>query len=51
MLNPIPLSLIPPNLTVYAGLYLDVQNASFLRQQLLDSNSDFEFAFIDAKTV
>ncbi|KAK5712780.1 hypothetical protein LTR15_011772 [Elasticomyces elasticus] len=30
------------------GLFLDVQNAQFLRQQLLDGNTAFEYAFLDA---
>lgn len=51
MLDSIALAHIPPTLSVYAGLYREVQNAAFLRQQLLDGNSDFEFAFIDAKSV
>lgn len=33
------------------GLFQDVRNARFLRQQLLDGNGDFEYAFIDAEVV
>lgn len=40
-----------PSTPIYACLFRDVQNASFLRQQLLDGNSDFEYAFLDAATV
>ncbi|KAF2858987.1 CGI-121-domain-containing protein [Piedraia hortae CBS 480.64] len=29
-------------------LFVNVQNAAFLRQQLLDGNPDFEYAFLDA---
>lgn len=29
-------------------LFQDVKNAPFLRQQLLDGNTDFEYAFLDA---
>lgn len=29
-------------------LFRNVQNTSFLRQQLLDGNTDFEYAFLDA---
>ena len=36
---------------VYAGLFIDVQNAAFLRQQLLEGNTAFEYAFLDAATV
>jgi len=36
---------------IYAGLFSQVTDAAFLRQQLLDGNSDFEYAFIDASTV
>jgi len=36
---------------IYAGLFSQVTNAAFLRQQLLDGNSDFEYALIDASTV
>lgn len=41
----------PSSLAVNAALYKDVQNASFLRQQLLQGNSEFEYALIDASTV
>ena len=33
------------------SLFTDVSNAGFLRQQLLDGNTEFEYAFIDASTV
>lgn len=36
---------------VHVSLFKDVKNAAFLRQQLLDGNSDFEYAFLDATTV
>lgn len=36
---------------IYAGLFRDVKNAGFLRQQLLDGNVEFEYAFLDAATV
>lgn len=32
-------------------LFKDVQNAAFLRQQLLDGNTDFEYAFLDASVL
>ena len=42
---------LPPSLAVHVAFYQDVQNASFLRQQLLQGNPEFEYAFIDAGTV
>jgi len=32
-------------------LFKDVNNASFLRQQLLEGNTDFEYAFLDASVL
>lgn len=40
-----------PNHPLYVALFKDVQNASFLRKQLLEGNSDFEYAFLDASVV
>jgi len=40
-----------PEYTIFAALYEDVENASFLRQQLLAGNTDFEYAFLDASMV
>ena len=36
---------------VYAALYERVENAYFLRQQLLAGNAEFEYAFLDASMV
>lgn len=47
----IHLAHMPPELTIFAAMYKDVQNAAFLHQQLLAGNSDFEYAFIDASMV
>lgn len=33
------------------GLFKDVKNAAFLREQLLKGNADFEYAFLDAAAV
>lgn len=33
------------------GLFKDVKNARFLRQQLLEGNTDFEYAFLDAAAI
>jgi EKC/KEOPS complex subunit CGI121/TPRKB len=51
MLETIHLAHIPPHLPIYVTLYHSVQNAAFLRQQLLAGNSEFEYAFIDANMV
>lgn len=42
---------LPPTLFIHAALYRNVQNAAFLRQQLLAGNGDFEYALIDASMV
>lgn len=36
---------------LYVALFKDVKNAPFLRQQLLDGNAEFEYAFLDAQVV
>jgi EKC/KEOPS complex subunit CGI121/TPRKB len=36
---------------VYVALFKDVTNAAFLRQQLIQGNTDFEYAFLDATSV
>lgn len=40
-----------PDYTLFATLFIDLQNAPFLRRQLLEGNRDFEYAFIDASSV
>lgn len=40
-----------PSLPVHAALYRDVQNAAFLKAQLLAGQADYEYAFIDASMV
>ncbi|OQO14959.1 hypothetical protein B0A48_00341 [Cryoendolithus antarcticus] len=40
-----------PAHTLHVGLFKDVKNATFLRQQLLDINTDFQYAFADASMV
>ncbi|KAK6434958.1 hypothetical protein LTR95_008857 [Oleoguttula sp. CCFEE 5521] len=40
-----------PAYTLHVGLYKNVENATFLRQQLLDGNTDFQYAFADATMV
>ena len=51
MLSRLELAHTPHDLSIYVGLFVEVQNADFLRQQLLGGNADFEFAFIDARLV
>jgi EKC/KEOPS complex subunit CGI121/TPRKB len=36
---------------VYAALFKDVSNTTFLRQQLIEGNAEFEYAFLDASSV
>lgn len=40
-----------PDHPLRIGVFAGVQNAAFLRQQLLDGNRDFEYAFLDASAV
>ncbi|QSS61845.1 CGI121 family protein [Histoplasma capsulatum] len=47
----IQLSHLPSNRPVHIALYRDLQNASFLREQLLAGNTEFEYASIDAATI
>jgi len=51
MAEQIHLAHMPPDLAVYLAYYQDVKNASFLRDQLLAGNAQFEYAFIDARMV
>ena len=45
------LSHLPPELSLFVAQYKDVENASFLRDQLLAGNAEFEYAFLDASMV
>jgi EKC/KEOPS complex subunit CGI121/TPRKB len=40
-----------PNSPIQVCLFNDVKNSAFLRQQLLQGNSDFEYAFLDASVL
>lgn len=42
---------LPENLFIHVALYRNVQNAPYLRQQLLTGNAAFEYALIDASMV
>jgi len=50
-LTQIHLAHLPSEISIYAALFTSVTNAPFLRQQLLDGNTAFEYAFIDAHRV
>ncbi|KAK2746728.1 hypothetical protein FQN55_005455 [Onygenales sp. PD_40] len=50
-LKTIQLAHVPPTQPVHVALYRDLQNAQFLREQLLTGNTEFEYAFIDASTI
>ena len=50
-LHSLHLAHLPSSLTLHLALYEDVKNAAFLHQQLLDGNTEFEYAFIDASVV
>ena len=45
------LSHTSPDIKILCCLYQHLENAAFLRQQLLAGNVDFEYAFIDASMV
>ncbi|TGO78828.1 hypothetical protein BELL_0052g00030 [Botrytis elliptica] len=51
LLQTIPLEHLPESHTLHIALYRNITNASFLHQQLLTGNTDFEYAFIDASVV
>jgi hypothetical protein len=36
---------------MHVALFKDVQNASYLRSQLLEANPQFDYAFLDASMV
>lgn len=42
---------LPPTQSLHAVVFQDVRNAAFLRQQLLDGNTDYEYAFLDASVL
>ena len=50
-LESIDLEHVPASHTLHIGLFRNVKNASFLHQQLLAGNTDFEYAFVDASVV
>ncbi|KAJ5338091.1 hypothetical protein N7452_004819 [Penicillium brevicompactum] len=40
-----------PSLPVHVALYRDVQNAAYLKAQLLAGQADYEYAFVDASMI
>lgn len=40
-----------PQHRLQLALFTQVRNATFLRQQLLDGNTEFEYAFLDASVI
>ncbi|KAI9845553.1 MAG: hypothetical protein M1837_004650 [Sclerophora amabilis] len=42
---------LPSDKPVHVALFRDVCNSTFLKQQLLAGNADFEYAFIDASVI
>jgi hypothetical protein len=50
-LETLPLEHLPETHKAHLAFFRNVQNASFLHEQLLARNSAFEYAFIDASVV
>jgi EKC/KEOPS complex subunit CGI121/TPRKB len=51
LLQTVRLEHLPHSHEIHIALFRDITNASFLQQQLLDGNTDFEYALIDAGVV
>lgn len=51
MVQTVHVAHMPASLALYAAVYTDVENAAFLKSQLLAGNTEFEYAFIDASMV
>ncbi|KAL8986332.1 MAG: hypothetical protein Q9205_000218 [Flavoplaca limonia] len=51
LLQSFKLDHLPEDFAVHIALYQNVRNAAFLQQQLLQGNTDFEYAFIDASAI
>lgn len=51
LLQTIQLEHLPPGYDIHIALFHSVQNAEFLQKQLLEGNTDFEYALIDATVV
>ncbi|MCJ1359450.1 MAG: hypothetical protein MMC33_009452 [Icmadophila ericetorum] len=42
---------LPVDMPIHVAHFTNVTNAGFLRQQLLDGNTNFEYAFLDASSI
>jgi len=51
MVERIQIAHIPDDLPLYIACFKDVKNASFLKQQLLAGNQEYNYSFIDAATI
>ncbi|KAL8850595.1 MAG: hypothetical protein Q9221_004465 [Calogaya cf. arnoldii] len=51
LLRTFTLDHLPEDCAVHIALYANVKNAAFLQQQLLQGNTAFEYAFIDASVI
>ncbi|KAL8934709.1 MAG: hypothetical protein Q9211_005088 [Gyalolechia sp. 1 TL-2023] len=51
LLKSLKIAHLPDDLLIHIALYDDVKNAAFLQQQLLDGNTAFEYAFLDASVL
>ncbi|KAL9025760.1 MAG: hypothetical protein Q9196_005474 [Gyalolechia fulgens] len=51
LLKSLKIAHLPDDLLIHIALYDDVKNAAFLQQQLLDGNTAFEYAFLDASVI
>ncbi|KAL8934578.1 MAG: hypothetical protein Q9216_005840 [Gyalolechia sp. 2 TL-2023] len=51
LLKTLKISHLPDDLLIHIALYENVKNTTFLQQQLLDGNTAFEYAFLDASVI
>ncbi|KAF2967939.1 hypothetical protein GQX73_g5621 [Xylaria multiplex] len=51
ILETIKLEHVPESYSVHVAVFRDVENATYLHQQLLARNADFEYALIDAGVI
>lgn len=50
-LDTMELEHLPPGYDIHVALFQNLKNAQFLQKQLLEGNTDFEYALIDAGVV
>ncbi|KUJ24562.1 CGI-121-domain-containing protein [Mollisia scopiformis] len=51
LLQTVQLEHLPQSHSIHIALYRNLQNAAFLQQQLLEGNTDYEYALIDASVI